>query len=1064
MERERWKAVNEIFHEALELPASERKEFVCAASKGDAVVQSDVDRMLEADQKAGSYLESPLLAEEFTGAEPSPAPFQTGDLLKGRFSIVRQVGEGGMGHVFEAFDEELKVRVALKAIRTEIAGNPTALEFFRREVRTARTITHPNVCRTFDLDRGSLGGAAGGRDFVFLTMEFLEGESLSARIKRAGPFDPEEALGLARQIASALDAAHAAGIIHRDIKPANIMLIPSSQPAGGPARAVITDFGLARHDPLRTSIGGSSISHAGPVGTLAYMAPEQLEPGSPVSAATDVYAFGLMLFEMVAGCRAFPSTNLLSGIAQRLAGPPPSLRTLVPELPYVWETVIHGCLRLVPGERFQSAGQVIEALGGAAPPLPPFSRSTLPSLAAPAVHRPRRSWREFAVVAAILLTALSLFLLAYRLYWSEADSKVGAGALVYLTPVQNQSGIKAYDNLTELIRAGLTQSAQINLLDQSVIGDTLQLMTKPPDTVIDESIAREIAMRTGAVRVIFAKVTGSGGSYSLDIDIQQPDASSPSRIREHWHRSFPWVSSGAANSSGAIPQSLLAAIRESSDWIRYKAGESQNDIARLDAAPEDVTTANWQALEDYAQAEQFAQNDRIDNAVTALQSAVTHDPEFALAYARLGDVLLALHRDTEGFRAYGQALDVSRAARLTRREEDRIRGTYAVDTGDDAIAIDAFHDYSVYYKGDYLGWVYPTLPLHRLGRDQEAVEDLHHAIQIAPDRPFALYALAKELTFLGQSDEAASWIDQLRKKGQTDLANEADSYFALAHRRFDVAMQTLEPLLKSSDPRRRSNAYQGLAVIEGELGQNDAALEWLNRGLKEDEGQNNKAHRASKLFARAYIEVRKDAFDLCLTDVRAALQLSRSPRNILAADTVLGTALENAPSGMGLSIRRELEDTDKALPTEQFGTLSQVAKLRTHGEALLANGSSADAVKAFLDASTKDAPIESREFLARALLRLAAAQPDRSKARAYRMQALDAYAATALAPASALYVVSECLPGYYADQLAAYLHLARQLGVTSPEVQHAQEQLASMRGSISSPGSRSAFSTPTPTD
>jgi serine/threonine protein kinase len=169
MDRDRWKAVNEIFHAALEFPAGERKEFVCTASHGDSELESDVDRLLEADQQAGSYLESPLLpGEPIVDSEASPPPFKPGDLLKGRFHILRQVGEGGMGHVFKANDVELKVEIALKAIRPEIAGNPTALEFFRREVRTARTITHPNVCRTFDLDRGSLNESTGDlREFFF---------------------------------------------------------------------------------------------------------------------------------------------------------------------------------------------------------------------------------------------------------------------------------------------------------------------------------------------------------------------------------------------------------------------------------------------------------------------------------------------------------------------------------------------------------------------------------------------------------------------------------------------------------------------------------------------------------------------------------------------------------------------------------------------------------------------------------------------------------------------------------------------------------------------------------
>ena len=315
MDQHRWKAVNHIFHAALEVSPSERGRFVTNASCGDEAIEKEVMVLLDADKDAGSYIDTPIIGPNaFHAAITSWFPgLGSGDVLCGRFQILREVGEGGMGHVFAAFDTELRVQVALKIIRPEFAADPEALARFRQEVRLARTITHRNVCRTFDLERESrpVDGQRGScREIVFLTMEFLEGETLAARIKREGSVPLNEAIQIAHQVAAALDAAHSLGIVHRDIKPGNIVL--SSAEDGRGFRAVVTDFGLARATGVLSG-GTSSFSNVrNPIGTLAYMAPEQLE-GRAVSSATDVYAFGLVLFEMVTGRRAFPSDMLLGG-------------------------------------------------------------------------------------------------------------------------------------------------------------------------------------------------------------------------------------------------------------------------------------------------------------------------------------------------------------------------------------------------------------------------------------------------------------------------------------------------------------------------------------------------------------------------------------------------------------------------------------------------------------------------------------------------------------------------------------------------------------------------------
>ena len=227
--------------------------------------------------------------------------FAEGDLVSGRFRVVRFIARGGMGEVYEAEDLELGERVALKTIREDIAADERVNQRFRREVQLARKITHPNVCRIFDLFQHQFAGPREGTPPVlFVTMELLTGETLAQRLKREGPMTAEQARPIVAQMAAALSAAHAADIVHRDFKSSNVVLLPPAR-AWDPPRAVVTDFGLAYS--VSDSTKGVTLSGSGDLlGTPDYMAPEQVE-GGPVTPATDVYALGIVLYEMVTGVR-----------------------------------------------------------------------------------------------------------------------------------------------------------------------------------------------------------------------------------------------------------------------------------------------------------------------------------------------------------------------------------------------------------------------------------------------------------------------------------------------------------------------------------------------------------------------------------------------------------------------------------------------------------------------------------------------------------------------------------------------------------------------------------------
>ena len=269
--------------------------------------------------------------------DPGSSVFRPGEVVASRFRVVRFLARGGMGELYEAEDLELHERVALKTILSTTGQDERSIKMFKREVHLARQVTHPNVCRIFDVFRHRPPAAAGatGRapDIVFLAMELLHGETLSDRLRREGRLSTADALVLARQMASALTAAHRAGVVHRDFKSQNVMLVEAGGARRGGARR------RHRLRPRQAQLGGRSLQRCpsrfdddGEIsGTPAYMAPEQVE-GGPATPATDQYALGVVLYEMVTGTRPFMGDTPIKIAVKRLQEPPPSPRTHVPDL------------------------------------------------------------------------------------------------------------------------------------------------------------------------------------------------------------------------------------------------------------------------------------------------------------------------------------------------------------------------------------------------------------------------------------------------------------------------------------------------------------------------------------------------------------------------------------------------------------------------------------------------------------------------------------------------------------------------------------------------------------
>jgi tRNA A-37 threonylcarbamoyl transferase component Bud32 len=327
--------------------------------------------------------------------------FTRGDVLQGRYRIIRFIARGGMGEVYEAEDQLLGGRLAVKTMNAAISDNQQAIDRLKQEVNLARRITHESVCRIFDIGIHEPSNPRPGERVLFLTMELIEGVSLGERLRLTGPLPATEARPIVEAMGAALGAAHRAGVVHRDFKSDNVML--STGDGGGAPRVVVMDFGLARDN----SPHAATCAHdAGLTGTLAYMAPEQLER-KETGPTTDVYALGIVIFEMLTGQLPFqggsvgdPAGGPMGDVFKRLVESAPPLRSLVAGIDPAWEAVVARCLEREPGRRPASVDEVVRIIG---------ERRSGPVVAedAPPAPRPKARVSRWMVAAGVAAGALA---------------------------------------------------------------------------------------------------------------------------------------------------------------------------------------------------------------------------------------------------------------------------------------------------------------------------------------------------------------------------------------------------------------------------------------------------------------------------------------------------------------------------------------------------------------------------------------------------------------------------------------------------------------------------------
>jgi non-specific serine/threonine protein kinase len=463
---DRWQRVKELLGAALERPAEARGAYLREACDGDDGLRREVESLLSAEGQAGDFLSEPA-------GGSSAAHLATGTRL-GPYEIVSFLGAGGMGEVYKARDTRLDRTVAIKMLPGDFAADPERARRFEREARTISKLNHPHICALHDV--GQHDGSS------FLVMEYLEGESLAERLKH-GPLHLADAIRCATQIADALSEAHQQGIVHRDLKPANVVLTKKG--------AKLLDFGIAKlragavSEEAATATASELTGEGVIVGTPQYMAPEQLE-GKPVDARTDVFAFGVVLYEMVTGHKAFEATTKAGLIAAILNGEPAPLSRIQPQAPGWLDRLVRRCLAKDPRARWPSCGELLAALGRGGE----------------AQSRRRRAVLAAAAGCAVLL-AVAVALWPRRAH-GPAPPPVAAeipAKSIAVLPFQNLSPDpeNAYfaDGMTEDV---LTQLAKIQ--DMKVIARTSVMQYKGTTKPVRE-IARELGVATvleGSVR------------------------------------------------------------------------------------------------------------------------------------------------------------------------------------------------------------------------------------------------------------------------------------------------------------------------------------------------------------------------------------------------------------------------------------------------------------------------------------------------------------------------------------------------------------------------------------
>ena len=651
------------------------------------------------------------------------------------YRILRQLGAGGMGVVYEAEDTRLGRHVALKLLPESHGVAEENVERFLREARIASSLNHPHICTIHDV------GTHEGRHFI--AMELLEGESLRSRI-HGHPLPVSLVLEVGQQLADALDAAHSKGIVHRDIKPANVFLTKRGQ-------AKLLDFGIAKLGEDRhaqdataeTKLAGDALTQPGTaVGSINYMSPEQAR-GEEIDARTDLFSLGLILYEMVTGRQAFGGTTTAVVFDALLNRQPPDPRTMNPEVPEELQRVIMRALEKDRKLRYQTAADMQAELGRVrrdttahTAPVTAASGTT----PAAGLQTVTRKIPVAAILAAVAVAGAAVWYFFLRAPATVLTSK----DTVLVADFVNTTGDPVFDDaLRGAVAVQLQQTPFLTLMPDQRIQRTLRLMQQP-DIPVTSAVAREVCQRAGAKATVEGSIAQLGSNYVIELSVNNCQTGE-SLAREQVQ----------ATSKEDVLNQLGTAVTA----LRQNLGESLASIQKYDVPVTDATTASLDALKAYGQGLRARATRGEAASMPFFREAIAKDPNFALAYAKLGVVSGNQGLSDEAAALAKKAWELR--DKVSEYERLYIDWNYAARVlVDQQKTREALELLVASYPRDYAARNNLGVYFNGAGDLEESLKHYLAASEIAPDEPGPVSNSAYVLMQLGRLDDASAAADR----------------------------------------------------------------------------------------------------------------------------------------------------------------------------------------------------------------------------------------------------------------------------------------------------------------
>jgi tetratricopeptide (TPR) repeat protein len=818
----------DIFLDAVAIGAADRSAFVEQACAGDAALRREVESLL-------LYYDE----ESTNEAEPAAsAGFVPGAEIAGRYRMVARIGQGGMGDVWRADDLVLDTAIALKVF---LARGIDARERLLNEVRLARKITHPSICRVFDV------GEADG--LVFFTVELVRGEDLAALLRHVGRLSSDKVIDIARQLCAGVAAAHAQGVLHRDLKPANVLIDDD-----GFAR--ITDFGIAI---TTTNTRGHALT-----GTPAYMAPEQRQPGMTVSERTDVYSLGLVLYELIVGHDAFKRSATLDEPLRPSA--------IVANVDPALERVIMRALCHDPQLRWASVDEMAAAL----PPAKTLRTTASPAAAFDPRHR--RMWLAGLGIAALVA------ILAYGSAFVRTPNArtLTEQDVVLLADFENATGDPVFDGALKVALAvALEQSPFLRVFPEEQARQTLRLMQRPPDERLSRAIARDIAQRERLKALLAGSISNLGQSYVVTLEAINAETGDVMAQEQ---------------AQASTKEQVLSSMGTAAARLRRKLGESLASVQKFDVPLPRATTTSLDALNAYSLALYNGREVPRLEAIPHLKRAIELDPTFAMAYALLSEVYANTGQQALAPEVARKAFELR--DKVSDREQFFISWRYyrdALQAWDKALEL--ARAWTATYPRDAFPFNSLGNALIRLGQFEHAVPALREAIRLDPQFIPAYSNLAASLLVLNRLPEAREILRQAADR-HLEFGGARRLSFLMAFVEGDA--QTMERELAASVGVRATNAalgWQAHALAFG--GHVNDAHEQYRRGVDRSGAGNFKEVAAQLSIEDAEMHATLGQCDKAKAEILPGLALSRDTGALDRASRAL--ALCGAPEATALS-------------------------------------------------------------------------------------------------------------------------------------------------------------------